>query len=747
MELRSYDFKIGDWYVSISECSLSSDTEVLHIEPKAMEVLEMLAQAQGELVSRGAIMEKIWHGRHVTDYALNNVIASLRKYLDAENKNKYIVTRPKRGYQLNCDLVWAPTKVDPIYSNSTIITSPDLVVQQAIINEPNNEKIKQTKQRSWILTVCLLLLITISIFSSIYPTKSSDNPQPILEKKSVAVLPFKVVTDTPEIAYLAKGLANELITQLGGNHNIFVYDRRSSFGLVDQKPDSRDPKVVSDMLGANYVLDGAVSKVNEQTTINVTLYDELGVDLWSADFNVNSDSIFVLQDDIIRAVYTALDSKPLVQTEAGQYYRSANPNAFQHLLQGRALNGKGSLEAHQQAIIHFKMAIEFDPNYASAYVDLATGYLVLFSHRNLSLEDANIKAKPLIDKALSLHPKLPSAISAQGIFAMYNGQTNKAIGYFSKALTLDPSLIVARTNIAYLYKTQMQYEEALSHYKAAKKQHPLDPGINYSIARILLETGQLSASYAALETCVRVSTNSTNCPLELAFLQRLVGQPEAAGKTFEALLDWYQKEDDFYIIQNKGFHAWWDQDLMLALVYFENLHEKHQAQYNFLPSLAWLKWQQGDTNNFYQDLSRQSQLDEAFNTEYQLRALAILAYALEDCDGMFNYYQQLADVKPLVHGQFSEIIEGFSMTLNMAACHIREQKLQLAIPLINKVAESLDKADELAKQAPGVVLIEAKLDSLKGKTIDTATLKARFASSQFPHSWMLEKDWAFKLKQ
>jgi DNA-binding winged helix-turn-helix (wHTH) protein/TolB-like protein/Tfp pilus assembly protein PilF len=749
MNSHNYDFQIGDWHVDVASCTLFNKQNELHIEPKAMEVLQILVHARGKVVARETLMETVWHGRFVTDYALNNTVASLRKYLDAENKNKYIITRPKRGYQLNCKVIW-PTDFDP--SNSAPMLEKtkqppelknDFNVEES--KSENNSKVRMRKS-SWAFPFALCLLLAVIIFSFVFPMRSSNLTDERIDKKKIAVLPFRVVTNSPEIAYLAKGLAQEIINQLALEQNMFVFDSRSSFELIEQNGDNRDPKHISNSLGANYILDGAISKVNEQTTIEVSFSDELGVSLWTATFVVSTETIFLLQDDIIANVKKALDLEPLLLTEAGKYYRSADPEAFQHLLQGRALNGEGSLEAIQQAMVHFKMAVELDPNYASAYVDLGIGYLILYTRKYISLDEANAKAKPLIDKALSLQAKHPAAITAQGIFAMYNGQPNKAIEYYEKALNLDPSLVLARTNIAYLYRTNRQFDEALFHYKMAKKKHPINGLINYSIARILLETGQVSESYSILESCVGFASKSTNCPLELAFLQRLVGKPEAAIVTFNTFLGWYKNDDYFYTVQNKGFHAWWENDLTQAEAAFEKLYQEHGAQYDFLPSLAWFKWQQGDISSLYKKLSEQSLSDSAYNTDYQLRSLALLAYAQQNCNEMFSYYQQANENKPILHGHFLEIIEGFSTTLNMAACHIKQEQPQLAEPLLQKVDDAIKQADSLAKQSPGTMLVQAKLDSLRGKSINANTLKTKFIEKGYPHGWMLDSDWAFSLK-
>jgi len=128
-----------------------------------------------------------------------------------------------------------------------------------------------------------------------------------------------------------------------------------------------------------------------------------------------------------------------------------------------------------------------------------------------------------------------------------------------------------------------------------------------------------------------------------------------------------------------------------------------------------------------------------------LRALALLAYAQNSCDEMFSYYQQVDEIEPILHGHFLDIIEGFSTTLNMAACHIKQEQPQLAEPLLQKVADAIKQADSLGQQAPGTMLVKAKLDSLRGINVNADALKAHFIEKGYPHGWMLDQDWAFSL--
>ena len=94
-------FLIGDWRVDPGAGLIVRDAVVIRLEPKAMAVLQVLAQADGETVSRQAIMDTVWPNQDLTDDVLTSAISTLRRALgDDSKKSRFIQTLPKRGYRI-----------------------------------------------------------------------------------------------------------------------------------------------------------------------------------------------------------------------------------------------------------------------------------------------------------------------------------------------------------------------------------------------------------------------------------------------------------------------------------------------------------------------------------------------------------------------------------------------------------------------------------------------------------------------
>lgn len=94
-------FRVGDWLVRARECVLERAGNRLHAEPRVMDVLVVLSERQGEVVSAEELLLEVWRGTFYGDNPVHKTISELRRLLgDSANKPRYIKTIRKRGYQI-----------------------------------------------------------------------------------------------------------------------------------------------------------------------------------------------------------------------------------------------------------------------------------------------------------------------------------------------------------------------------------------------------------------------------------------------------------------------------------------------------------------------------------------------------------------------------------------------------------------------------------------------------------------------
>jgi Tol biopolymer transport system component/DNA-binding winged helix-turn-helix (wHTH) protein len=95
------ELKVGEWSVHPSLNRLSRGGEEVRVEPKVMQVLEALAETPNEVVTRDALVARVWPGVYVTDDVLHRAIRELRRVFGDNTANPtYVETIRKRGYRL-----------------------------------------------------------------------------------------------------------------------------------------------------------------------------------------------------------------------------------------------------------------------------------------------------------------------------------------------------------------------------------------------------------------------------------------------------------------------------------------------------------------------------------------------------------------------------------------------------------------------------------------------------------------------
>ena len=106
------DFRVGDWLVQPRLNRVSHGASVAHVQPKIMDVLVLLAERPGEVVTREQLFRTVWAGTHVTEHALARSISELRKiFRDSPRHPRVVETIPKIGYRLIAPVVKEPETV------------------------------------------------------------------------------------------------------------------------------------------------------------------------------------------------------------------------------------------------------------------------------------------------------------------------------------------------------------------------------------------------------------------------------------------------------------------------------------------------------------------------------------------------------------------------------------------------------------------------------------------------------------
>ncbi|TNG02237.1 MAG: hypothetical protein EP297_01275, partial [Gammaproteobacteria bacterium] len=308
-------YRVGEWTIDPKRGLAHRQGENVHLEPKAIELLNLLASRPGEVVSRTELLDVIWPDVIVGDDVITNTVAKLRRSLqDNPKSSKLIETIPKRGYRIVASVSEA---------------------QATSIRIPGSPWI-------WTAAVVALLgalgMMMLSIWSwtpGLDTTSSESEVFPLPEKPSIAILPFANLSDDDRQEYFVDGITEDLITDLSRVSGLFVIARNSSFSY---KGRSVDVRKVGHELGVRFIIDGSIRKVGNKLRINVQLIDTgTGEHLWAERYDGDIEGVFTFQDEIIAKIVSALSVKMTgVEKDYAAFQETHKHSAYEEFLKGWA---------------------------------------------------------------------------------------------------------------------------------------------------------------------------------------------------------------------------------------------------------------------------------------------------------------------------------------------------------------------------------------------------------------------------
>ena len=293
--------------------------------------------------------------------------------------------------------------------------------------------------------------------------------------KSIAVLPFVDMSADKNQEYMSDGIAEELLNLLAKIPELRVISRSSAFAFKDK---DIDIPTVAEQLNVAYVLEGSVRTAGQQTRITAQLIEARSdTHLWSQTYDRKLEDIFQIQDEISASIIaslrvTLLDGEGPFMAQG----RSTDAGAYNAYLIGKermALRTQKDLEA---ARAQFEKAIEIDPQFAAAHVQLAHTWLLLeqliYGGQASGFEERDAIIAAQLDKALALTPDLPEAHGVQGFHHLQRNRYAEARKALDRAISLNPNYALAYNWRA---DTAHEQERFLDMLADREKAYSLDP--------------------------------------------------------------------------------------------------------------------------------------------------------------------------------------------------------------------------------------------------------------------------------
>jgi TolB-like protein len=486
-------FHFSGHVLDLERCELHRDGQPIPLEPQVFDLLVYLARHRDHVVSKDELIAAVWGGRIVSDTTIDSRVKAVRQAVgDSGAVQRVVRTVPRKGVRFVAD-VREEAKQPTLGSVEPAGVPPSVMVSDAL---------------------------------------------PLPDRPSIAVLAFVNMSGDPEQEHLAAGIADDIITELSRNRSLFVIARTSSFSY---KGRSVAVKQVARELGVRYVVEGSVRRNGNQIRITAQLIDTVtDSHIWAERFDRVFADLFTVQDEITRAMVTAID--PAISHAERQRAMQKSPeelSAWEALQRILWYWSKGGDPTTRRDLL--QQAVTVNPRFAPAHVMLARLYLLdsmwggppmreslrlaeaaartaldldpycAWSHtavawvnycqgdRGAALEEAEI--------AITLNLNSPLGYAVKGMILM-SGQPAEAREFLDTALRLDPRGPIAPTvrhNCGVSFYLERDYVAAEATIRRTIQAYPDYPRSYLWLAATLGQLGRAEEALAALNAAIAAS--------------------------------------------------------------------------------------------------------------------------------------------------------------------------------------------------------------------------------------------------
>ena len=535
-------------------CLKRAGVEV-RVQPKAFRVLLHLVKERDRLVTKEELMELFWKDTAVTDDALTQCIAELRRALGDNPRNPaYLKTVPRMGYRFVGPVEEVRPTVAPVTTPDTTPTdwspqAPSLVVEVAR-EAPDVVRVHSGAPRLGRLAIGALVLVSLAGAALWTGVALHDPPPPAAAKRRVAVLRFENHSGQSDLEWLRDGLPDMLETTLSRSKALDILSRGQT---ASQR--SRIEGIPADAAiqwaraaRAQVAVAGSFSKLGNSMRVDARVLDtETGSLLAAEDITVDHQDQLLSQIDYLAARLASRIAPQSRDQDRRVLASLMTDNLEAYRLYSLGLEKAEALQT-QEAIALFQKALSLDPEFAMASARIGYAYAVT---------DALIaKGRPFLESAFRKSAKLTEKDRRHIVawYAIANQDYRGAIRRYTELIAEYPDEPEAYFRLAMLLRGESRHEEAIDLLHRASALDPEDPKIYNGLASVFSELGRHDEAFSAVGHYVALAPNDPNAYDSLALSYQMAGQPERALEAYRKALE---LKPDFVIasFHRAAYHA------------------------------------------------------------------------------------------------------------------------------------------------------------------------------------------------
>lgn len=477
------------------------------LQDQPFEVLAMLLERPGEVITREEIRRRLWPADTFVEFddGLNTAVKKLRAALsDVADTPRFIETVPRRGYRFVAPVTQqepvAPAEAVRIEANaeppsafapastagngskiSNAVSSSNGHDDSAIVANTRTTAVFRRRLLFPALVAALAGIVALMLLVKLWPGKSPVRP----EKATIIVIPLDNLSGDAQQDYFSDGITEEITTQLArlDPEHLAVIGRLTA---VRYKNSHKDIAQIGREVPVQYVLEGSVRRDQTRFRVTVQLIEVAHqTHVWAEEYDRGLGDSLQLQRDIATAIAAHIDLNLTAEQQqklaGGSQATAAAHDAY---LKGRYEWNKRTEEGFRSAIKYFEQASESQPDYAPAYAGLADSYNLLGQYRFARQAEAYPKAKAYAQKALQIDGTLAEAWTALADLEIkVDGNWRGGERDFLRAIQLNGNYATAHVWYAEDYLTYAgRLDQAIAEMKKAQQIEPLSPMVGTVVA-------------------------------------------------------------------------------------------------------------------------------------------------------------------------------------------------------------------------------------------------------------------------
>jgi TolB-like protein/DNA-binding winged helix-turn-helix (wHTH) protein/Tfp pilus assembly protein PilF len=472
----------GDFVADLDSFELRKYGLRLKIQDQPFQILRVLLESSGQLVTRERLRAELWTQSTFVDFdaGLNAAMRRLRDVLnDSADQPRYIETLPRRGYRFIAEV--RNLAVAPQASPDAEVAVPIPSGLRGPTDPPEDiSGIAKPILRPFLLPALVgtVLLGFALLFRD--PGRGLFVSHASSRIRSIAVLPLANLSGDPARDYFADGMTDALITDLAHISSLRVISRNST---VRYRGTKRTIPEIAKELNVDAVVEGSVVQDGNHVRISAQLLRASPEEhLWAKNYDRELRDVLSLQGQVAQDIATEV-RVTLSPQERRQISRieTQNPAAYQAYLLGRFYRTRGDKPDSDKGIAYLHRAIELDPTFASPYVELTEQYCLYGD-----IPEGRSSARKLIATALELDPMSAEAHAMQGCFYLrQDWDFTRGEQEYRKAVELGPNSVLAREWMSNYFWLTNQQDEAMKEAQLARSLDPLSLENNVQVGLIL----------------------------------------------------------------------------------------------------------------------------------------------------------------------------------------------------------------------------------------------------------------------